>query len=335
MGTLGIQDAGFMMGVNVRIRKMNKYTGEVLEERQKHNRCLRQQLMGIAKFLNGEYNETQPYLQYYQWIPRYLGVGTNIAGAEVVSGITSEVTVNDTRLLNEIPPRMLLPERNTIVNRSTQNYVQLVISTYLPEKYYNDQDIAEAGLFADEKGNNCLFRIAFSPIHKDIESVIEVNWTISIISVDSQNTPYEEVDKVDLRESLNEMLDRFASLHPELEDACMVMKSPGIYEYGRSDSTQGTVDDTTALLQQELNKLDIPPKITLDPGNVYAIEVNDPIPTFNATAFDSAMNVLPVTITNDIVNTVVGKYNVQFKAIDSNGYVTKINREFIVRDTTP
>lgn len=81
---------------------------------------------------------------------------------------------------------MKLPERNKIINKSSQSYIQLVISTYLPEEYYNNQTIAEAGLFSQATGNNCLFRITFDGIKKTKDSVVEVTWTISIISVDSQ-----------------------------------------------------------------------------------------------------------------------------------------------------
>lgn len=254
-GLFELQDAGFNLGVNVRIRKINKYTGHEIERREGHNRCLKTQLMGIVKWLNGEFNDTQPFLLHYDWIPRYLGVGTNIASASSPSGITTEVTVNDTRLLDEISPRIKLPDRNKIINRSTQNYIQLVISTYLPEEYYINESIAEAGLFSRETGNNCLFRITFDPIVKDVDSVVEVNWTISVISVESTGEVYEEIDKVDLRQAMNNLLDKFAELHPDLQEACEHMKSPGIYDYGRLDASQQEIDSATQILSQDYNNL--------------------------------------------------------------------------------
>jgi len=241
-GNFNIEDAGFSVGVNVKVTKRNKHTGAIIEERRGHNRCLKMQLMGLVKWLNGEFNPTQSYLVSYDWIPRYLGLGTNTATAQTPPGISTEVSINDTRLLSEISPRIALPERNTIVNRSTQSYVQLIIVTYLPEELYQGEKIAEAGLFSGETGNNCLFRIVFEPIKKEVDTIIEVNWTISVISVDSQNQPYEELDKLDLREAMNELLDRFAELYPTLQAACNTLKSPAIYEYGRSDTTQSLVD---------------------------------------------------------------------------------------------
>ena len=100
-GKFHIKDAGFNVGVNVKITKRDKKTGRVLETREGHNRCLRMTLMGIAKYLNGEFNDTN-YLILSDWIPRYLGIGTNIATVDSDAGITSEVSINDARLLNEI-----------------------------------------------------------------------------------------------------------------------------------------------------------------------------------------------------------------------------------------
>lgn len=257
-----LQDAGFDMGVNVRVTKRDKKTLQVIEERRGHNRALRMTLMALTKFLNGEFNLTATYIDdrtkepiYYPWIPRYLGVGTNEAGPDSPEGITTEVTVNDTRLLNEIYPRVPLPERNKIVNRSTQNYIQLVISTYLPETYYNGYEIKEAGLFGKETGNNCLFRITFDPIKKTEDSVVQVEWTITIISVESNNSPYKEIDKTDLREAMNTLLDRFVELYPALSQAANHIKEPAIYDYGRSDVSQDKVNEDVELLGEDLANL--------------------------------------------------------------------------------
>ena len=232
MNNFNINDTAFDVGVNVRITKRDKHTGKILEKREGHNRCLRMQLMGIVKWLNGEFNDTQPYLLHYQWIPRYLGLGTNIASGAVPPGISTEVSISDTRLLHEISPRIKLPERNKIINRSTQNFIQLVIVTYLPEDQFVGESLGEAGLFSQESGNNCLFRITFDPIVKDTDSVVEINWTISVISVESTGQPYEDQDKTDLRQSMEALLDRFAELYPTLKDAVTILKDPCIYDYG-------------------------------------------------------------------------------------------------------
>ena len=238
-GKLSMTDAGYTVGVNVKINKMDKHTGRIIETREGHNRCLRMQLLGITKFLNGEFNDTG-YIVEQDWIPRYLGLGTNIASVDSQSNIKTEVQVNDTRLLDEISPRLKLPDRNVIINRTSQNYVQLVITTYLPEEYYNNQTIREAGLFSRATGNNCLFRITFDDIKKTVDSVVEVIWTISVISIDSQNEPYEEYSKQDLREALNEIFERTAELYAPYNNIVERLQD-AIYECIRTDSTEESI----------------------------------------------------------------------------------------------
>ena len=256
-GTFTLEDAGFTVGINVKLTKRNKNTGRVLETRQGHNTCLKTQLMGIVKWMNGEFNESAPFLLGADWIPRYLGVGTNIATYENVEGnsVGTEVNVNDTRLLSEISPRMKLPERNTIVNRSTQRYVQLVISSYLPSEYYNNEVIAEAGLFSKESGNNCLFRIVFDGINKTEYSVIEVDWTISVISIESNNEPYESIDKSDLRLSMEQLLDLYGQKIPQFKESTDHMKNPAIVQLQNQSASQTQIDEATQTLANDYNNL--------------------------------------------------------------------------------
>ena len=252
MGTLKTQDAVFNIGVNVDIKGIDKKTGEIKIHRRGHNRCLKLQLMGIAKFLNGEYNKSNPQATYYDWIPRYLALGTNIAAYDSGTGVTSVVDINDVKLLNEISPRLALPERNIIINKSTQAYVQLVINTYIPEELYNGQTIREAGLFSKATGNNCLFRITFDDITKTEDIVLEVNWTITIISIDSQNQPYEEVDKTDLWNSMEMLLNRFGQVAPDISDFCTDMIG-AIREYAKTDSTVASVKAQTDIMNNDFN----------------------------------------------------------------------------------
>ena len=242
-GILSMTDAGYVVGANVCLTKRDKKTGKVLQQVSGHNRCLRMQLMGITKFLNGEFNNTT-YQTAYDWLPRYLGLGTNVATVDSSSTIKTEVQVNDTRLLDEISPRLKLPDRNKVVNRTSQSYVQLIITTYLPEEYYNGQTIREAGLFSKASGNNCLFRIVFDDITKERDSIVEVTWTISVISIDSQNEPYEEYSKQDLREIINEVIERTAELYPPYANIIQDYEDC-IYECIRTDSTEESIEAAT------------------------------------------------------------------------------------------
>lgn len=252
MGKLRTQDAVFNIGVNVDIKGIDKKTGEIKIHRRGHNRCLKLQLMGLAKFLNGEFNKSNPQATYYDWIPRYLALGTNLAEYDSGTGVTSIVDINDAKLLNEISPRLALPERNIIINKSTQSYVQLVINTYVPEEMFNGQTIREAGLFSKSTGNNCLFRITFDDITKTEDIVLEVNWTITIISIDSQNQPYEEVDKTDLWNSMEMVLNRFGQLAPDISGFCADLVS-AIREYAKTDSTVASVKAQTDIISNDFN----------------------------------------------------------------------------------
>lgn len=252
MRTLKTQDAVFNIGVNVDIKGIDKHTGEVKVHRRGHNMCLKLQLIGLAKFLNGEFNKSNPQATYYDWIPRYLALGTNLAEYDSSTGVTSIVDINDAKLLSEISPRLALPERNIIINKSSQAYVQLVISTYVPEEMFNGQTIREAGLFSKPTGNNCLFRITFDDITKTEDIVLEVNWTITIISIDSQNQPYEEVDKTDLWNSMEMVLNRFGQLAPDISGFCADLVS-AIREYAKTDSTVASVKAQTDIISNDFN----------------------------------------------------------------------------------
>lgn len=270
-GSLSTHDAAFNMGVNVCVTKRDKKTGRILQQEKGHNRCLKQTLLGIAKYLNGEFNPTQPlaneenpsYRLEDDWIPSWLGVGTNIGGYDSGAGVTSEVNINDTKLLSEISPRMRLPERNKLIARNEQSFVQLVINTYLPDELYVGERIAECGLFAQETGNNCLFRIALSePIVKEVDTVVEVMWTISIVSIDSQNSPYVEVDKSDLKLIMEHLLDRYAQYTDkgkkvDIKGSVADFKE-GMYDYYRNDITQEGVDERVAKLTADYNALPTP-----------------------------------------------------------------------------
>lgn len=265
---LSTSEAAFNMGVNVCVTKRDKKTGRILQQEKGHNRCLKQTLLGIAKYLNGEFNPTQPlvnaenpsYRLEDDWIPSYLGIGTNMGSYNTGAGVTNVVTVNDTKLLSEISPRMRLPERNKLIARNEQSYVQLVINTYLPDELYINERIGECGLFAQETGNNCLFRICLAePIVKEVDTVVEIMWTISIVSIDSQNSPYVEVDKSDLKLALEHMLDRYAQytdagMTVDIKPSVETMKN-AMYDYYRRDIDQEGVDKTVAELTADYNAL--------------------------------------------------------------------------------
>lgn len=273
-GKFNIEDAGFNVGINVRIRQRDKETGRILEERNVHNRCLKTQLMSIIKFLDGQFNTTMPYNLTRNYIPNYLAVGTNMATYDSSASVTSSVEITDTHLLHEIGPRMALPQKNTIINKASQDYIQLVIVAYLPSEYYNGYTLREAGLFSKESGNNCLFRVTFDGINKTEDTVVEVNWTITVISVESQHDAYESVDKTDLKKIMDMILDKIAQILPDLQQTTQDLKDPAIIDYKRTDVSQDRVNDDVALLRTDyLSIKDLDPlQPIIPPGYIYTGE---------------------------------------------------------------
>ena len=273
-GNFDISDAGFNVGVNVRIRQRDKETGRILQERQVHNRCLKTELLAIVKFLDGQFNTTMPYNLSRNYIPNYLGVGTNMATYDASASVTSSVSISDTRLLHEIGPRMQLPQKNTIINKSSQDYIQLVIVAYLPSEYYNGYTLREAGLFSKASGNNCLFRVTFDGIEKTEDTVVEVNWTISVISVESQHDAYESVDKTDLKLMMDKILDKIAEILPDVKIATDDLKDPAILDFKNTSVSQAKIDEDTATLRTDylaIKDLD-PLQPVIPPGYIYTGE---------------------------------------------------------------
>ena len=186
---------------NVRICKRSK-TGKILEERQAKNRVTRLMLYGIGKFLLGHFNDSTPD-KIYEFIPRYLALGTNTPGADADSaGVTTLSNVNDTRLLNEITKsstvgtsetvkRVWIAERNMckLNTKFSDPFIKVSIKTYISSTQYDGMSIGEAGLFSKERDNNCLARVCFSPITKNPGEVLDIQWDITLLSYGETKYP--------------------------------------------------------------------------------------------------------------------------------------------------
>lgn len=210
---LNLKSQQFNLLANVRIRVIDKKHNRVVDEVKGSNRVTKQAIMGLIKFLNGEFNPSMPNFventNFY--IPRYLALGTNNP-AVINPGVSTFVTVNDTKLLDELPPRIKLTQRNTIENRYTAPYIKLIIRCYVQNELYLDSGvdsatIREAGLFSDYQGDNCLARIVLpKSIVKTKDMVLDVTWELTLISLESENQPYvdDEADKTHLIELVTE-----------------------------------------------------------------------------------------------------------------------------------
>lgn len=186
---------------NVCIRKRNK-NGKILEERYAKNRVTRLMLYGIGKFLLGHFNDSTPD-KIYEFIPRYLALGTNTPGADANSaGVSTLSSVEDTRLLNEITKssttgtsetvkRIWIAERNMckLNTKFSDPFIKVSIKTYVSSTHYDGMSIGEAGLFSKEKDNNCLARVCFSPITKNPGEVLDIQWDITLLSYGETKYP--------------------------------------------------------------------------------------------------------------------------------------------------
>lgn len=145
---------------NVKITRRSA-KGKILEERYAKNRVTKLLLFGIARYLVGQFNDSNPD-KIYEYIPRYLALGTNIPGSDSASsGVTTLSTVNDTRLLNEITvasttgrtepvKRLWIAERNMckINTKFSDPFIKVSIKTYVHESTFDGMTIGEAGLFS-------------------------------------------------------------------------------------------------------------------------------------------------------------------------------------------
>ena len=179
---------------NVYITKRSK-TGKILEQRTAKNRVTKLMLFGIGKFLLGHFNDSSPD-KIYEFIPRYLALGTNIAGPNSSGDVGKTPSVNDVKLLNEITKasttegnsetvkRIWIAERNIckLNTKFSDENMKISIKTYVNDDRYNGQWIGEAGLFSKEKDNNCLARVVFNPILKNKGDVLDIQWDITLHS---------------------------------------------------------------------------------------------------------------------------------------------------------
>ena len=186
---------------NVHIRCINSKTGATRVERHIKNRVTRLMLWGIAKFLAGEFNDSTPD-KIYEYIPRYLALGSNTASSSSSDSVKTVVTVDDTCLLNEYKvltatgsseavKRINIEGRqhNKTVTAFSEPFIKLSFRTYVKSTHYDELQIGEAGLFSKEKGNNCLARVVFPSFTKKPGEVIDIQWDITLLSYGTTKYP--------------------------------------------------------------------------------------------------------------------------------------------------
>lgn len=205
----------FETKVNVRIREIDPMTHHVLNEVLGSNRVTKLALMGIIKLINGEFTPSAPdfHNSITRYIPLYLALGSNDSSS-TSAGVGSIVSVNDYKLLSEFTNdttgkkmRVKLSSNNKISNRDNDQYIRLTINEYIQSNLFDGKNIGELGLFTDEFNNTCWARIALNKkILKNAGSVLDITWEITVISLESENNPYDNTWSI--KENLNNTVAR-------------------------------------------------------------------------------------------------------------------------------
>ena len=255
------------MNINVRLAMRDINTGEILHTVEGHNRVTKMAVMGLIRFCNGEFNDTTP-LRILNYIPRYLALGSNIAGT-INPGVSAEVTINDSKLLSEISPRIKLTQRN-IENRYTNPYAKLIMKVFVPVDQFIGERIGEAGLFTDKMGNNCWARITFEPFVKEANTVIDVTWEITIVSMESSNQPYEKIDKEVLQISIDNALNKISKSNDTYKNICNELII-AYKMYADNSATQNEINNEAT----KLNKINVPNTISSKEYNTAVVTAKD------------------------------------------------------------
>ena len=237
-----------MPEVNVRIEARNVKTGKITYEIERHNRVMKSAILTLIRVINGEFSEaddmtvnTNKRFQLYNFIPRYIGFGSNVVSGSAVTSVTNEVTVNDTRLLNEIyyapgTPRMKLTQRNIIENRLTAPYIKLTIKHYVPVTAYVGESVT------------------FPKFIKDEATVIDVTWEITIVSMETRDSAYDTVDKSALWASFESAFDKMVVQNPNYLNLTNALKE-GIKSYASQSDSQDIIDQKTVNIVTETENI--------------------------------------------------------------------------------
>lgn len=201
---------------NVRILQKS-ISGEIINTQEAKNMILKPYGLYSWVYLltNSFHNGSSVSEDMY--IPKYLAIGSNndedgnFRGA---SNVTTSVQVTDTSLYNEITDdvegqyaRIKLNRLNYVEDTESGQYLKIQYEAYVPEDRYTGAKIGEFALTTGTSGYNAFARIAgFTPFEKTPNTIIQVIWELSIISVESSDR-WVPVDKTSLKEAISKGID--------------------------------------------------------------------------------------------------------------------------------
>lgn len=205
-----------MCPVNVKIIRKNS-DGSLISETDVKNMVLKTYgLYSYVRFILGSFNNGSIY-DYKQYVPKYLAVGSNSYPLTGAPGTDTAVQITDISLFHELDDiavtgepiennRIKLNRANYIEDNEKDNYLKIQYEAYIPEDRFVGQTIGEMALMTMPTGWNAFARITgFEPFKKEPNTVIEVIWEITIISIES-STRFTPVNKTSLRESIEKAI---------------------------------------------------------------------------------------------------------------------------------
>lgn len=209
------QKSPIMFPTNVTV--IQKSTdGRLLNQFDIKNRVLKQfGLYSYCRFILGDFYNNN-LLDEGQYIPKYLAVGSNSGDLNGAPGTGTTVKITDVSLYHELSDDTAVGENNQriklnrasyIEDNADEPYLKIQYEAYIPEDRFVGQTIGELGLMTGKTGFNAFARIAgFEPFIKEPNSVVQVIWEITIISVESSTRLVPPI-KTYLRESIEKAID--------------------------------------------------------------------------------------------------------------------------------
>lgn len=199
---------------NVRIIQKST-SGEIIDVQEAKNMVLKSYgLYSWIYLLTGSFHNGSNISEDI-YIPKYLAIGSNTPPSNGAPNVDTAVRITDTSLYHELtdntdgvtPARIKLNRLNFIEDNESGHYLKLQYEAYVPEDRYVNAQIGEFALMTAESGFNAFARISgFDVFEKKPNTVIQVIWELSIISVE-QSDRWLPINKTPLKEAIAKGID--------------------------------------------------------------------------------------------------------------------------------
>lgn len=205
-----------MFPVNVQI--IRKTTdGQLIDMSSVKNCVLKEYgLYSYVRWLLGSFHNGA-LVDNGQFVPQYLAVGSNLAPLNGAPGTDTAVQITDVSLFHELDDyeitgepegknRIPLNRANYVEDIEDQPYLKIQYEAYVPEDRFVNETIGEFALMTQPTGWNAYARVTgFEPFVKAEHEVIQIIWSITIISIES-STRFVPPVKTYLREAIEKAI---------------------------------------------------------------------------------------------------------------------------------